>query len=148
MIRIYRRPFNPSIEGAKSIRQLVARFEDSAHVEAEFCHQQLSGMSNSFKEMRPTHFSNYRYNLVKDQPKNLPPGQYDSDIRVDTSTAQKTGRPISFSLSWIIKHEQCEILAFTERYGAVRATIEDSPAARQHFVLCLAKVWPNAKIKK
>lgn len=148
MIRIYRRPFNPSTEHGKALKQLVARFEDSCLIEAEFALFHLSGISTSFKSARPTHFSNFRYTMEKDTPKNLPPGQYDGDIKVDTSTAQKTGRPISFSLSWIIKHEECEILAFTERYGAVRATIEDSPAARQVFVACLRKVWPNAKIKK
>lgn len=149
MIKIYRRLFNPpKVNGTvqPNPRLRVATFQPHMQTEAEFCFARLQEISINFSSNVP-HFSHFRYYIEIDAPPITPPGQ-NENIIVDTSTARPTKRPITFTLSWSIKHEMCDILAFTEKYGAVRAQVEDSPAGRQLFVRRLTSVWPNAKQKK
>lgn len=146
-IRIYRRAFNPENkdESKPNPKQLVATFQSGMDLEANYLFTRLQELSTNFQ--RATDFGPWRYTLIKDAPTPQSAAAHD-DIIVDTSTAQRTHRPIAYSLAWSVRHEMCEIIAHHERYGAVRATIEDSPAARQLFVRRLTSIWPNAKQKK
>lgn len=148
--RIYRRAFNPKeINGTvqPNPKQLVATFQSGMDTEANYFLARLQELQSSFA--LPTCFSEWRYTLVKDAPPPESAAAHD-DIIVDTSTAKRTHRPIAYSLSWRIPSgsDRCEIIAFHERYGAIRADVDDSPAARQLFVRRLTSIWPNATQKR
>lgn len=147
-IRIYRREFNPEKKDSPNPKQLVATFQSGMELEANVTMSMLMQKAASFlPDKEDRRFAKYRYTLIEDLPP-ITPAASAEGIQVDTSTATPTHRPIAFSLAWSIKHDLCEIIAHHEQYGAVRATIEDSPAARQLFVRRLASIWPNAKQKK
>lgn len=142
-IQIFRRAFNAE-EGKPNPKQLVATFPSGMEEEAEFLLEKLRTVSASFQQPN-ARFANYRYNSVELHPP-VASASEEKGIQVDVSNAKRTPRPISYQLSWEIKHGECHCLAWHHLYGSIRGTVEDSPQGRRLFVNRITAVWPNADI--
>jgi len=140
--RIHKRPFNPTDPAAKNVRILVAQFTRSGEAEARLLLKHLQKLSTAFTA---SEFSHFRYTFTEEPE---PVKSRFSLLPIDLSSAKPTPRPIGYSLSWEIAHGECKMLAYSDKYGAIRATIPHSPEARQAFVRQIKQVWPNAEIKK
>ncbi len=140
--RIHKRPFNPNNPEAKNIRVLVASFTKAGNAEANLLYDLLQQDSTSFNPEHPE-FASWRYTLTAEPE---PVRSQFADLQIDTSTATPTARPITFSLSWDIKHDRCLMLASTAKHGTIRADITNEPAARRQFVRNIKQVWPNADL--
>lgn len=141
--RIHKRLFNPSTPEAKNVRILVAQFTRTCAAEANLMLHHLQKLSTDF--MADNEFTRYRYTMTvePEEVKNR-----FADLEIDTSKAKITNRPITFDLSWDVKHDRCHIIAHTKLHGAVRAEIDNEPICRQQFVRKLRQVWPNATQSK
>lgn len=140
-IRIYRRPFPDG-----KVKECVATFPVSCKIEADFFLTRLQEASTNW--LADSSFTKYRYTSETDIPPPQVPFSSTTELQVDVSKAKTTKRPITYNFGWHpMPNDTCECLVYTDRYGSIRGTVENSPKGRRLFINCITKVWPNAKMK-
>jgi len=140
---IYRRLFNPDPK-QKGIKSVVAKFSRTSKEEAALCLHTLQSQATSFKDAGNSSISKYRYTLYT-VPDAIDTSR-NADLTLDVSKARRTGRPISYELTWDLRHGVCHMLAYHRLYGAVRAEVENTAEARHTFCRQLKRIWPNAEL--
>lgn len=126
-------------------RRLIATFLPHARREAQHTLATLRFIaSNAHAVAHNAYYDSFRYDLEEELAPPSP--RPHKDCKVDTSAAQRTVRPIRFTLGYHMEHNMRVYVATHLKYGTVRGVVPDSGHGAHVFFDGLKTVWPHGEI--